>query len=73
MPLHFTPYSKADILALTRVRKFETKLGEIIQCSSDSLKLEDAINKTSATYIVIGIPEYFGVKAHDGRGGADSS
>lgn len=72
MPLHFTQYSKADILALTRVRKFETKLGEIIQCSDNKFHVEEAIANTSAAYIVIGIPEDIGVKANDGKGGADS-
>ncbi|MEO8108660.1 MAG: formimidoylglutamase [Ginsengibacter sp.] len=73
MALHFTRYTKADILAITRIRKFETKLGEIVKCSDKTSGLEDAIAKTSASYVVIGVPEDIGVKANAGKGGADSS
>ncbi|MDQ6761865.1 MAG: arginase family protein [Bacteroidota bacterium] len=73
MPLHFKPYTKADILAITHVRKFETKLGEMVKCSDNISHFEDAIAKTTAAYIVIGVPEDIGVKANAGKGGADSS
>lgn len=72
MPLHFTTYTKADILALTHVRKFETKLGEVVNCSDNISQLEGSIAKTPAAYVVIGVPEDIGVKANAGRGGADS-
>ncbi len=73
MPLHFKAYTKADILALTHVRKFETKLGEVVNCSDNISQLEAFIAKTPATYVVIGVPEDIGVKANAGRGGADSA
>ncbi len=73
MLLHFKPYNKTDILAITHVRKFETKLGEIVQCSNDNGEIEDAISKTSAAYVILGVPEDIGVKANNGKGGADSS
>ncbi|MEP6583510.1 MAG: arginase family protein [Ginsengibacter sp.] len=71
MSSHFKLYNKADILAITHVRRFETKLGEIVQCASGS-NTEDSIANTSARYIVVGIPEDIGVKANNGIGGADS-
>ncbi len=71
MPSHFKLYNKTDILSITHVRKFETKLGEIVQCANGN-EVEDAIAKTSAPYILIGIPEDIGVKANNGIGGADS-
>lgn len=73
MPLHFTPYTKADILAITHVRKFETKLGEIVKCSDSISQLADAVAKTSASYVIIGVAEDIGVKANAGRGGAATS
>ena len=72
MPEHFKRFEKKDILALTHLRKFETKLGEIILCNS-SLNLEQAIAATPAKYILFGVPEDIGIKANLGRGGADST
>ncbi len=72
MPSHFKQYNKADILAITHIRKFETKLGELVQCGNGS-GVEEAISKTLAPYVVIGIPEDIGVKANNGVGGTDSS
>jgi formiminoglutamase len=72
MPSHFKQYNKTDILSLTHVRKFETKLGECVLCSTNSLPLEEAISQTKAMYIVIGVPEDIGVRANLGKGGADS-
>jgi formiminoglutamase len=69
---HFKPYNKKDILSLTRLRKFETKLGECVCCSADSSEIKKTISQTKAEYVVIGIPEDIGVKANLGKGGADS-
>lgn len=69
---HFKPYNKTDILSLTRLRKFETKLGERVLCSLDKLPFEQALAQTKAGYVIIGIPEDIGVKANLGCGGADS-
>jgi formiminoglutamase len=70
---HFKFYNKQDILTLTRVRKFETKLGERITCIADNASLEDTLQQTSSKYILFGIPEDIGVKANQGIGGADSA
>ena len=69
----FKIYNKRDILSLTRLRRFETKLGEIVLCAHDSEDLEKIIAETNATYIIFGIPEDVGVLANLGRGGADSA
>ena len=71
MPSHFKLYNKTDILSITHVRKFETKLGEIVQCAKGN-EIEHAIATTPASYVVIGVPEDIGVKANNGLGGADS-
>lgn len=70
---HFKYYNKQDILRLTHVRKFETKLGERIKCFADKSSLEDTLQQTTCSYIVFGIPEDIGVKANQGIGGADSA
>ncbi len=70
---HFRILSKNDILALTHMRRFETKLGEILQCPSNPDVLEDLIVRSNCRYVIFGIPESIGVKANMGRGGTDSS
>jgi formiminoglutamase len=69
---HFKFYNKTDILYLTRLRKFETKLGERIQSVPDTLQFESFLRTTTARFILIGIPEDIGVKANNGIGGADT-
>jgi len=67
----FRRYGKFDILSLTHLRKYETKLGEIVLCNG-SLDFEKAISETKAKYILFGIPEDIGVKANLGKGGANT-
>jgi formiminoglutamase len=69
---HFKYYSKADILSLTKVRRFETKLGERIQSFPEKCSLAEGLARSTATYVLLGIPEDIGVRANFGRGGADT-
>lgn len=70
---HFKYYNKRDILTLTHMRKFETKLGEQIQCMAEKASVEETLQQTKCSYILFGIPEDIGVKANQGMGGADSA
>lgn len=72
MTAHFKRYDKNDILSLTHLRKYETKMGEVVLCN-DTHSLEEVISGTPAKYIIFGIPEDIGVKANLGKGGADSA
>lgn len=65
-------YEKKEILSRTHMRRYETKLGEIILCDAAG-DIEKAISETRANYILFGIPEDIGVKANHGKGGADST
>src|SRR5688572_10203804 len=69
---HFKPCTKHDLLNLTRIRRFETKLGERVQVSQGG-NLAAAIAETTARYVVLGIPESIGVKANHGLGGTDTA
>jgi formiminoglutamase len=69
---HFKPYNKTDILSLTRLRKYETRIGECVHCNTGNPSTEESISQTKAKYIIIGIPEDIGIKANIGKGGADS-
>ena len=66
-------YSKQDILALTKIRKFETKLGEEVLVAADPANISASIEKTPAEYILLGIPEDIGARANEGKGGTDSA
>jgi formiminoglutamase len=57
---------------LTRLRKYETKLGERIRSLSSSTSFEQELSRSDLSYVVFGIAEDIGVIANGGRGGADS-
>ncbi|PTT03223.1 arginase [Pedobacter sp. HMWF019] len=62
-------YSPADILALTRQREGEVKLGEKVQTLSS---LND-LKQSSAPFVLLGIPEDIGVRANYGIAGTASA
>lgn len=70
---HFKFYSKEDILSLTKVRKFETKLGERLQYLKAGADWPEVLSQTKAKYVLLGIPEDIGVRANYGKGGADTA
>lgn len=70
---HLKVYNKQDILGVTKVRKFETKLGEQVLVVTDPGHVALSIEQTPAEYILIGIPEDIGVKANEGAGGAGTA
>jgi formiminoglutamase len=69
---HFKYYDKEDVLSLTRIRRFETKLGERISVVHDKHHLEQSLQHSTARYVLFGVPEDIGVKANYGLGGTDS-
>lgn len=69
---HLKIYNKQDILSLTKVRRFETKLGERLQVINDAENLEQSLQASKARYVLFGIPEDIGAKGNYGIGGADT-
>lgn len=69
---HFKFYDKKDLLFLTRIRRFETKLGERLQCLEKRESFEQALAESPCEYVLFGIPEDIGVRANHGLGGTDS-
>ncbi len=69
---HFKVYNRSDILSLTRVRKYETKIGERIKNIPDGTTITSALQAVSAKYVLLGIAEDLGIKANGGVGGADT-
>ena len=70
---HFKFYNKKDILSLTHVRKYETRLGERIQYLKGEQGWPESLSQSDARYVLLGIPEDIGVKANFGIGGADTN
>ena len=70
---HFKFYNKQDLLYLTRIRRFETRLGERVQSLPVAESWEQALLLSDARFVLIGIPEDIGIKANGGVGGADTS
>ena len=69
---HLKVYTKQDILSLTKIRRFETKVGERLHTIKDISQLEESIEKSPAKYVLLGIPEDIGVKANHGNGGTET-
>jgi formiminoglutamase len=70
---HFKVYDRKDILSLTKIRRFETKLGERVHSLNDKSQLENSLKQSSAKYVLFGIPEDIGVRANHGVGGTDTT
>lgn len=69
---HFRFYSKQDILNITQLRRYETKLGEKIRVVEADKELSAQLAGSSARYVMFGIPEDVGVRANHGIGGTDT-
>ena len=52
---HFRFYSKEDILSITRVRRFETKLGERVRFIVNTQNWQEELSHSDAKYVVLGI------------------
>ena len=70
---HFKTYNKQDVLSVTQIRRFETKLGERILVANHANDIEQSIKETDAEYVLLGIPEDIGIKANGQSGGADTA
>jgi formiminoglutamase len=69
---HFKFYTKEDILSLTKVRRFETKIGERLQYIKPGGEWQEMLQQSTARYVLLGVPEDIGVRANYGTGGADT-
>jgi len=68
---HLKIYNKADVLSLTKVRRFETKLGERLQVMQGA-DMAKPMASSTAPYVLFGIPEDLGAKGNMGIGGTDT-
>ena len=47
---HFKFYNKQDILSVTKIRRFETKLGERVQVIANPSTIEASLQASPANY-----------------------
>jgi len=70
---YFSFYDAPFLQSLTRVRRYETKLGERLRTLKTPAAWKDKLAADPAKYVLFGIPEDIGVKANGGVGGANSA
>lgn len=68
----FQFYSKDQVLSRTRLRKFETRIGERIAVAGSEQGFEEQLDNPSTRYMVFGICEEIGVLANDGKAGLEA-
>jgi formiminoglutamase len=71
--LHLKTYNKQDILSLTKIRRFETKVGERVSVLNDADEIAESIKNLNSKFVVFGIPEDIGVQANSGVGGTGTA
>jgi formiminoglutamase len=77
--ISFKIFSQDDILSYVNQRDRETKLGEKVQvyCPFEEKKEKtiaiEVLKRSTAKFVLIGIPEDIGVRANYGIGGADTA
>ncbi|PWU03411.1 MAG: arginase [Bacteroidetes bacterium] len=69
---HFRFYKKQDLLNITKLRRYETKLGERIQVVNPN-DLVNSLQQSTAPFVLLGIPEDIGVRANFGTGGTETA
>ncbi len=70
---HFRYYSKQDVLNITRLRRYETKVGELLKTVDPQLSIAAQLEASPARFVLFGIPEDIGIRANYGTGGADTA
>ena len=66
-------YSKQSIIARTKKRHGETKLGEMVVTIQDPDNWQDELKLLPQKFVIFGIPEDIGVRANYGRGGTHTA
>ncbi len=65
-------YRREQVLAYTNLRRFETKIGEVVQTAAATDSAETAVQQTDAKFVIVGVPEDIGIKANEGIGGGSA-
>ncbi|WP_299157520.1 formimidoylglutamase [uncultured Tenacibaculum sp.] len=67
-------FSEHDIKNFVSLRQGETKIGELIHTvSNNNNNISEELKKSSAKFVIFGVPEDIGVKMNYGNGGAHTA
>ena len=64
---HLKVYSKETALSYTQIRRFETKMGEVIQTLPEAGNIESSLQQSKARFVIVGVPEDIGIRANGGK------
>ncbi|MBL7696631.1 MAG: formimidoylglutamase [Chitinophagaceae bacterium] len=70
---YFNVYSRSDVMAYTKMRRFVTRVGECVHVAEDKNNIAQSIENSTSPYVLFGIPEDIGIRANMGLGGADTA
>src|SRR4028119_2461240 len=73
MHISFREISAAEVKQLTAARDGETKLGQRVGTVREGGDWRDELAHSSASFVLIGLPEDVGVRANGGVGGAGTA
>ncbi|GFD76173.1 arginase [Tenacibaculum sp. KUL113] len=68
-----TIFNKKDIQEFVAPREGETKLGECVAVIDSKKELQSELKNSSASFVIIGVPEDIGVRMNGGNGGAHTA
>ncbi|WP_428740528.1 formimidoylglutamase [Tenacibaculum sp.] len=68
-----TIFNEKDIQGFVAPREGETKLGECVAVIDSKKKLEKELENSTATFVILGVPEDIGVRMNGGNGGAHTA
>src|SRR5687768_6803370 len=70
---HFRLYIRQDVLSYTKIRRFVTRVGELVNVADDKSGITASIENSTSKYVLFGVPEDIGIRANMGLGGADTA
>lgn len=73
IPQQLKIYNRQTVALFTSIRKFETKLGEVVQTLPNAENVEHALQQSKAKFVLLGVPEDIGIKANGASGNTASA
>lgn len=68
-----TIFNEKDIQEFVTPREGETKLGECVAVINSKKELQEELKNSTASFVILGVPEDIGVRMNGGNGGAHTA
>ncbi|WP_425658848.1 formimidoylglutamase [Tenacibaculum ascidiaceicola] len=68
-----TIFNEKDIHEFVNPREGETKLGECVATINSKKELQEELKNSTASFVILGVPEDIGVRMNGGNGGAHTA